>query len=629
MLDGVRRTLLAARTAEQHWEGELSSSALSTATAVAALEAFLCAGTTRPEQRLDQLPELIQKGRGWLVAHQNEDGGWGDTVASLSNISTTALGWAALAGAPERFDGASGAAAMWLKRAAGDLSPSVLARAIRDRYGVDHTFSVPILAMLALTGRLGPAQHAWQLVPQLPFELAATPPRWFASLRLPVVSYALPALIAIGHVRHARRPTRNPFMRMLRGATRGRTLNVLRSIQPAGGGFLEATPLTAFVALSLIGTGCSDHPVVRNAIGFLVRSARADGSWPIDTNLATWLTTLSVNALSAAGSIKQWMTDTEIDGVRRWILNQQYTREHPYTHAPPGGWAWTDRPGGVPDADDTSAALIALRALDDGSPQVRTAVALGIRWLVNLQNSDGGIPTFCRGWGTLPFDRSSADLTAHAMRAWIVWWDHLSQPLQSAVQRRLPRAMEFLLRVQQGDGAWAPLWFGNQYADHEKNLTYGTSRVLLALAALPGKQTIVSGNYEPATRRAVDWLLQAQNLDGGFGGERGTPSSIEETALAIEAMCAVMEAFPFENRTSTTMPLEAIQTAVRTSSSWLVQHTDHGRQFPTAPIGFYFANLWYSEQLYPVVYSVAALGRAGRWCDELFPARGIETELHR
>jgi hypothetical protein len=40
-----------------------------------------------------------------------------------------------------------------------------------------------------------------------------------------------------------------------------------------------------------------------------------------------------------------------------------------------------------------------------------------VRWLLDLQNGDGGIPTFCRGWGALPFDRSAPDLTAHALRA--------------------------------------------------------------------------------------------------------------------------------------------------------------------------------------------------------------------
>ncbi|MEZ6048428.1 MAG: hypothetical protein R3C11_23220 [Planctomycetaceae bacterium] len=40
-----------------------------------------------------------------------------------------------------------------------------------------------------------------------------------------------------------------------------------------------------------------------------------------------------------------------------------------------------------------------------------------MNWLLDLQNRDGGWPTFCRGWGALPFDRSAPDLTAHALRA--------------------------------------------------------------------------------------------------------------------------------------------------------------------------------------------------------------------
>src|SRR5262249_58268730 len=45
----------------------------------------------------------------------------------------------------------------------------------------------------------------------------------------------------------------------------------------------------------------------------------------------------------------------------------------------------------------------------------------GLRWLGELQNRDGGWPTFCRGWGKLPFDRSGSDLTAHALRALRAW----------------------------------------------------------------------------------------------------------------------------------------------------------------------------------------------------------------
>src|SRR4249920_3558279 len=78
--------LLAERTPEGYWVGELSTSALSTATAVMAL-----ALVQKHAPGAGPFDTLIRSGLDWLAAHQNADGGWGDTVKSLSNISTTML----------------------------------------------------------------------------------------------------------------------------------------------------------------------------------------------------------------------------------------------------------------------------------------------------------------------------------------------------------------------------------------------------------------------------------------------------------------------------------------------------------------------------------------------------------
>ncbi|HYV28197.1 MAG TPA: squalene--hopene cyclase, partial [Candidatus Eisenbacteria bacterium] len=217
----VRATheLLAARAPDGHWVGELSSSALSTATAVTAL------AVVHKETANRYPPSAIHLGLDWLAKSANADGGWGDTDQSLSNLSTTALCWAAFGvavGADEQFRDVVSKAEGWLKQNAGGLNPDVLAPAIIVRYGKDRTFSVPILTTLNLAGRFGPGHKAWRWVLPLPFELAACPPQWFAWLRLPVVSYALPALIAIGQARHHHCPSRNPLTRLLRLLTRGR-----------------------------------------------------------------------------------------------------------------------------------------------------------------------------------------------------------------------------------------------------------------------------------------------------------------------------------------------------------------------------------------------------------------------
>src|SRR5262249_49408648 len=160
--------------------------------------------------------------------------------------------------------------------------------------------------------------------------------------------YALPALIAIGQcVWHHRRP-RNPITRFVRWLARRRSMRVLERIQPPNGGFLEATPLTSFVTLSLASIGLAEHPVASKGVELIVHSVRPDGSWPIDTNLSTWVTTLAINALAAAGELEK--LDRRVE-VRDWLLRQQYKERHPYTGGAPGGWAWTPLPGGVPDAD--------------------------------------------------------------------------------------------------------------------------------------------------------------------------------------------------------------------------------------------------------------------------------------
>lgn len=580
----AREALLAERNAEGYWLGELSSSALSTATAISALS--LVGGRDA----------LVHRGLEWLASHQNDDGGCGDTVKSFSNISTTMLCRAAyrLAGNSPEF-AKSFARADAFMAAKWGATVAEQAEAIRKRYGVDHTFSVPILMNAALAGLI-----PWSEVPALPFELACLPQSWYRLARMPVVSYALPALIAIGQTIFHHKPPRNPIIGLVRRLSVRRSLKVLERIQPASGGFLEATPLTSFVVMALQSShgihgmkSANGHAakVIEKGVAFLVNSARPDGSWPIDSNLSVWVTTLAVNALAAAGDLESL---PEREKTLAWILDQQESERHPYTGAAPGGWGWSHLSGSVPDADDTPGAILAIRALEPTPVAASQAIEAGEKWLIGLQNRDGGTPTFCRGWGKLPFDRSGSDLTAHVWRAvgsGIAWGPmrKMSRHTFNSI-RACGRGQTFIERAQRPDGSWLPLWFGNQHAPDDINPTYGTAKVLTAF-----RDARDYAESEAATS-GFHWLLDNQNDDGGWGGMRGTPSSVEETALAVEVLIDL--ASP-EARSGVERGLE-----------YLIERIENGGLYDPAPIGFYFAKLWYFEKMYPIVWSVAALGRA-------------------
>ena len=580
--------LLAKRDGKVCWTGKLSSSALATAVAVFALK----------QVDSGKYAGQIQLGARWLTENVNDDGGWGDTIRSFSNVSTTLLCWSAL-------NGESGAGVEniiagcenWIADYCGSLNPDDIAKAVYERYDNDRTFSAPIMTVCAIAGRLGEGKAAWNYVTRLPFELSIFPHRMYSMLGLPVVSYALPALIAIGQVGHHFRPTNNPLLRIVRAASIGCSMKKLNKIQPSNGGFLEAVPLTAFVVSSLAsklkGADPFNSCVVEKGVDFILESQRPDGSFPIDTDLSVWLTTLSINALADSDNLGRLST-SEHHELAEWLIGCQYKDTHPYTNSPSGGWGWTNKPGSVPDADDTAGAILALCNLK-GSDPVKTIKSIinGCRWLLGLQNRDGGMPTFCRGWGKLPFDRSCNDITAHTIAAWSRALEYINDDkLKLQIDEAIGMSLEFL-RSQQNyrDGFWLPLWFGNQHTPDDSNPVYGTSRVIAGIRYAPEQYRYL---VYPMLEKSAQWLADVLSDDKKVSD---TFNSIEEVSLAIHAIQVALDTLPMEKEKKTQKLLDAIEKG----RAYLADNQD----MPASPIGFYFAKLWYFEELYPLVFQAA------------------------
>ena len=584
-LNELGKNLVSELKPEGYWEGWLSSSALGVAVSVAALY------FDNPKAHVKE----IDRGLNWLKTNINADGSFGDTPESPGNVSTSLLVYAAV----NLFRDKKNWIIPFQEQIAGyllkqniDIHSSRVSKVILNHYQKDYTFSVPILTMSALCGI--PDNDAFKNIPQLPFELSLLPRRFYRLLNLSVVSYAIPALVAVGIVIFKKKNS-NLFWRTVRRFSIPKAIKILHRMLPESGGYLEAIPLTAFVSLSLINAGYSETEVVKKGIRFLKNTQREDGGWPIDVDLSTWVTSLTVKAFRS--NLDEFINTDLQDKIGDYFKLIQNKTVHPFNGTGPGGWGWTNYTGSVPDGDDTPGTILALLKLQP-KEKVKKEVIAGCKWLFRLQNSDGGFPTFSRGWGKLPFDQSCSDLTGHNLLAFSsvleVYQNELTTGQKNRLMKSFEKALQYLEKYQLADGSWLPLWFGNQKTDDHANPVYGTAKVVTYL-----KDSLEHKWFPEQLRQQLNtlikkgsrYLVSVQNEDGSWGGAENIPGTMEETALAVSALASV------KNRKICDAGL-----------TWLDEYYIQNGLKP-APIGLYFASLWYDEKLYPVTSYLEAISR--------------------
>ncbi len=290
-------------------------------------------------------------------------------------------------------------------------------------------------------------------------------------------------------------------------------------------------------------------------------------------------------ALVKAGS---WLMDEQIASGGDWLVR---------CSAAPGGWSFEFQNDVYPDTDDSSIVLLALTKMDLDTARKADAMEHGTRWLVGMQSRGGGWGAFDRNntqtWTRdIPFadfgemiDPPSVDVTGHIL-------EFLGRIGRRKDDRTVRRALEYLRREQEEDGAWYGRW--------GVNLVYGTG------AVLPGLAAVGEDMAAPHVRRAVDWLLAHQNPDGGWGEKiegyydpawRGRgPSTASQTGWALLGLLAAGEV----RNTATERGIRYLVETQNAQGGW-DEEAFTGTGFPT--------DFMIRYHLYRDVFPLMALGR--------------------
>ena len=267
----------------------------------------------------------------------------------------------------------------------------------------------------------------------------------------------------------------------------------------------------AVMALKILGYDKTDPDMARGiqAIEDLVLE-NPDESYVQPCVSPIWDTCLTISAISECGIADD---HPAINSAVDWLFDKQVFVRGDWTSKAPnldsGGWAFQFENDLYPDVDDTSMVVMAmLRAGVHKDPDKAKRMAMAVNWVIGMQNSDGGwgafdIDNHYEYLNNIPFadhgalvDPSTADLTGRCIEMLaMLGYDRSFPPIA--------RGLEFLHRDQNESGAWYGRW--------GVNYIYGTWAVLVGLGALgedPNQAYIA---------KAVRWLKDIQNSDGGWG----------------------------------------------------------------------------------------------------------------
>jgi squalene-hopene/tetraprenyl-beta-curcumene cyclase len=316
-----------------------------------------------------------------------------------------------------------------------------------------------------------------------------------------------------------------------------------------GLGAIYPAMLNAIVALRCLGYP-EDHPqVIRARAEFEKLGIEEPGTPEAPEPVfrmqpavsPVWDTANAVYALGTAGVPP---SDPRMIKAVDWLLSKEVRHKGDWAVKVPdaeaSGWYFEFNNEFYPDTDDTAQVLLALNKVDNSrQAQQRQVTQRAIEWEFAMQCGAGGWGSFDKDctkmiFENIPFadhnamlDPPTADITGRML-------EMLAAYGYTRADKRVEKAIKFVLSEQEPDGSWFGRW--------GVNYVYGTFLALRGLVAMG------IDHHEPRIQKAAGWIRMVQNSDGGWGETCGTyedpntrglgPSTPSQTAWALLALFA-------------------------------------------------------------------------------------------
>jgi len=316
-----------------------------------------------------------------------------------------------------------------------------------------------------------------------------------------------------------------------------------------GLGAIYPAMMNAIIALRCLGYSEDDPQVIRARDEFeklgIEQSPTAEVPEPTfrmqPCMSPVWDTAQAVYALGESGIARN---DPRMVKAADWLLSKEVRHKGDWAvkvpSTEPGGWYFEFNNEFYPDTDDTAQVLLALKEVDNPRERYQIQVAeRAIAWEFAMQCRNGGWGSFDKDntkmiFQYIPFadhnamlDPPTVDITGRML-------EMLANYGYTREDKRVEKAIQFILAEQEPDGSWFGRW--------GVNYIYGTFLVLRGLEAIGFDQ------HEPQVQQAAEWIRMVQNPDGGWGESCGTydepntrgvgVSTPSQTAWAILALLA-------------------------------------------------------------------------------------------